>query len=245
MSEQRKAAILPLMQSDPIEEWRRITEVYREKSDEELLELADDFADLTDAAKQVLRDEMRRRGLPLHEERQPAIASHESSDQSTASQFDQDGLESDLAGIEREDDPRREYTWKTPLCECNDRVEAWQIYEVLRRAGIESWIEGSRRYPRYADFDHTNPRVVVAADQIEQARAVVAKPIPQEIIDESRMDRADYEPPSCPKCGAGDPILEGVNPANSWRCEACGMRWAEPIEAPPGADGHGQEFSPR
>src|SRR5580693_8203518 len=51
------------MQSNPAEDWQRLTEHYREISDEELRELAADFADLTEAAQQVLRNEMRNRGL--------------------------------------------------------------------------------------------------------------------------------------------------------------------------------------
>ena len=44
-------------------EWRRLTEHYREMSDGELYELADDFGNLTDTAQQVLRSEMKSRGL--------------------------------------------------------------------------------------------------------------------------------------------------------------------------------------
>ena len=51
------------MQSDPALEWRRLTEHYREMSDEELRELAADFANLTETAQQVLAQEMRSRGL--------------------------------------------------------------------------------------------------------------------------------------------------------------------------------------
>ena len=51
------------MQANPFEEWQRLTEHYREKSEEELRELAADFADLTETAQQVLRNEMRKRGL--------------------------------------------------------------------------------------------------------------------------------------------------------------------------------------
>ena len=51
------------MRIDPSEEWRRLTQLYREMSDEELYELEDDFAGLTEQAQQVLRDEMKTRGL--------------------------------------------------------------------------------------------------------------------------------------------------------------------------------------
>jgi hypothetical protein len=55
--------ILLAMQSDAGAEWERLTRIYAEKSDEELRELAEDFGNLTDVAQQVLRDEMKKRGL--------------------------------------------------------------------------------------------------------------------------------------------------------------------------------------
>ena len=51
------------MRIDPLEEWRRLTPLYREMSDEELYELDADFAGLTEQAQQTLRDEMKSRRL--------------------------------------------------------------------------------------------------------------------------------------------------------------------------------------
>ena len=51
------------MQANPLEEWQRLSELYREKNEEELRELANDFTDLTETAQQVLRDEMRKRSM--------------------------------------------------------------------------------------------------------------------------------------------------------------------------------------
>ena len=51
------------MQSDTGAEWERLTQLYAEKSDEELRELTEDFGNLTDTARQVLREEMRKQGL--------------------------------------------------------------------------------------------------------------------------------------------------------------------------------------
>ena len=128
-------------------------------------------------------------------------------------------------------DPPHEYTWKTQLCECETTEQAWQIHQVLAQAGFDSWVEqpGSRY-----SFGISYPRVMVAADQLEAAIEVAARPIPKEIVEESQIDSAEYEPPTCPKCGAGDPLLEGVDPVNSWRCEACGKEWTEsPDDAAP------------
>ena len=224
----RKAAILLLMQGNPAEDWQRLTEHYREMSDGELEELAADFVDLTETAQQVLRNEMRSRGL----DESPAVGEAPMSSVRPvaprwASSVDPDAREipPDDGEGNQEDDLPREYTWKTPLCECDDREQAWEIHEVLRRAGIESWVEqpGSRY-----SFGISSPRVMVAADQLEEAREIASRPIPQEVIDQSRMDVPDFEAPKCPKCGAGDPVLESADPTNVWLCEACGNQWTEP-----------------
>ncbi|MGB7169266.1 MAG: hypothetical protein WA374_21530 [Acidobacteriaceae bacterium] len=216
------------MQSDPGKEWERLTALYQEKSDEELLELGDDFGNLTDVARQVLRDELRKRGLsppqaenpnakPAPEDRRPVFGAWSRAIAEQNGNLDSNDEESgELESVE--------YTWKTLLCACDTREEAWQISEVLKRAGIESWIEA----PAQGSLDLTGPRVIVAADELEDARAIAARPIPQEIIDQSKVRVVDFVPPACPKCGAADPLLESVEPTNMWLCEVCGAEWSEP-----------------
>lgn len=53
---------------DPAEEWRYISERYRQMSDEELLALAPQSPELTHVAQQALASEMSRRGLKLQPE---------------------------------------------------------------------------------------------------------------------------------------------------------------------------------
>ncbi|MGP8173766.1 MAG: hypothetical protein ACLP7O_04360 [Terracidiphilus sp.] len=220
---ERKAAILLLMLGNPAEDWQRLTEHYREISDEELQELAGDFVDLTETAQQVLRNEMRNRGL---DEPRAASEASKSSNRPAAPRWDRPGnpdpgdIQSDAAGEGEEDDLPREYTWKTPLCECESREKAWQLREVLRRAGIDSWTD------RYL-VEEGYIRVTVAADQLEEALEIASRPIPQEIIDQSKMEMPEFEPPKCPNCGARDPVLEGVDPFNTWQCEQCGKEWTE------------------
>lgn len=230
------------MPGDAGTEWLRLTRLYEEKSEEELLDLAADFGNLTDVAQQVLRDEMRKRRLGTpekaieeaktrrvqDEQEQPAIFGRWNQtvpDEDVRSGADN---ENDDEEAEEDSDEPVEYTWKTLLRECADRGEAWQIAEVLRRAGIESWIEGSQSSD---SLDVRRPQVIVAADQLEEARAVLEKPIPQDVIDQSRVKVEDFVPPACPKCGAPDPLLESVEPSNTWRCENCGARWSDATPA--------------
>ncbi len=203
------------MQPHFADEWQRLTRSYSEKTDEELLELSADFVDLTEAAQQALRDELRTRHLPAPTNARPGAPPL---------------LEGQGGSADAPDDSSPEYTWKTLLCECHNQPHAWQISQLLKDAGIESWIE----LPR-GDLDLTGPRLLVAADQLDEARAIAERPIPQEIVDQSRMKEEDFSPPLCPKCGAADPLLLAVEPANTWRCDVCGTQWTDSVASPESA----------
>lgn len=209
------------MQEDTIAEWQRLAQLYSEMGDGELEELNSAIGDLTEVAQQVLRDEMKKRGL-----NEPRAAGEEHG-RVAASPRDCEADSSRAEDGAEEGDLPAEFTWKTVLCDCDDSEHAGQIRAVLREAGIESWVEGAGS--RVWD-GMSNPRILVAADQMEQACEILAQPIPQAIVEQSRMQIPDYEPPVCPSCGAGDPILEGADPVNAWRCESCGRQWTDPVE---------------
>jgi hypothetical protein len=217
-------------------EWQRITNVYRGMYDDELINLVADQEDLTDIARQVLDLELKRRGLGDLSHAAPTRPMPEPKRERRAVLLGNQGgapqLVLDYRKI-RDNEAPLEYTWKTPLCECESMEQAKQWCAVLQRAGIDNWIEepGSAGL-RYKEFVNTgselsNPRILVAADQLENARAIISNPIPEEVVVESKLTVPEFEMPKCPRCGAGDPALEGVNPFNSWRCEACGYQWSE------------------
>lgn len=220
------------MQTDPMAEWQRITEVYRGMYDDELLNLAADSEDLTDIARQVLDAELKRRGLgdvsnpakapklpePMRERRAALLGNQGGAPQIVLDH--RTNYDSDNGTIE--------YTWKTVLCECESQQQAELLSETLKLAGIDCWIETPNASPRYRALDIPYPRILVAADQLEQARAVASNPIPKEVIEESKApDPPEFVMPVCPRCGAKDPALEGANPFNSWRCDACGNQWTD------------------
>jgi len=198
------------MQINPVEEWQRLTAHYRGMLDGELEQLADSFGDLTETAQQILRSELRTRGLD--EPGTPKTARY--SEPRSSSRF------AGAVDPDEGDDSPKDYTWKTPLCDCDTSAQAYQLKEVLRRAGIESWVEGARA----GGF----PRILVAADQLDEAIGIANQPIPLDIIEEFRIEVPAYVPPTCPHCGAEDPVLEGAEPTNLWLCEACGRQWSDP-----------------
>ena len=217
------------MPVDPMEEWRRLTQLYSEMGDLEIRELASQINDLVPAAQQVLRDELKKRGftqrLPPEAQRtgQFGEAVHWQQEDDTAADRDEEGSEEDSRG----------YTWKIALCRCETRDEAAARSEMLRRAGIESWIQtsASRFVVPWLETGVGDNQVNVAADQLDHARTILAQPIPQEIIDQLKAEATApaFEFPRCPRCQAEDPILESVDPSNNWLCESCGHSWSDPL----------------
>ena len=229
-----------------------MAEHYRDLTDDELRELAADFADLTEAAQQALRGEMQSRGLgdPIRASNAsapsnapfPSPTAHLTnavSDDPTVNPLIAFGrapeLVPDTPSANGDDAGPHDYTWKTVLCECDTDEEARQLSEALQQAGIDCWIDGGRRSNAYIGYASeglaANLRILVAADQLDQARAIAARPIPPEIVAESQEDVADFVAPSCPSCGAPDPVLETVEPANCWKCEQCGREWTDSVPA--------------
>ena len=224
------------MQADPMEEWRRLTTHYGEMGDVEIRELANQINDLTDTARQILRDELKRRDISEKSLSSQATNRDAVDNDSAAVHWDSrevspQGADDDIAEI-----GSVEYTWKTGLCRCDSIDEAAQRGEMLRRAGIESWVQrpGARFVVPWLELGVGDLQINVAADQLEQARAIMAHPIPQDIIDEIKEEQSTpaYEIPSCPKCKAEDPTLESVQPSNNWFCESCGYTWSDPIPDP-------------
>jgi hypothetical protein len=213
------------MRPTPAEEWQRLTKLYSEMTDGQLLGLAETFSDLTETAQPILRDELRKRGLdepqevlqlpPDPSEREPTFAR-------IAPRFSESDRDGDSTDNDGDAEPIEEYTWKTDLCELATPEEAWQVREVLRLAGIDTW----DRRPSSL-FGSQTIRILVAADQLDEARAILAKPIPQDIIHQSKTPVEDFVAPKCPKCGASEPLLESVEPVNTWRCEVCDATWSD------------------
>jgi hypothetical protein len=215
------------MQIDPAAEWLRLSQVYGEMGDVEIRELDADRGNLTEVAQQVLRDELRKRSLkPLPDHANaPAMAAWHA-ERPVLSSLTPEDPAADAANGPTGSLPE-EFTWKTQLCECLDRPQAEQLAEVLRQAGVESWIQTP-----YSAFGLLYPRVFVAADQLELARQIADRPIPKAIANAADAEPEEYKLPHCPDCGSEDPVLQSADPANQWLCEACGAEWSDPVADP-------------
>ena len=211
------------MQNDPAQEWQRLTRLYGEMSDEELQNLAASFTDLTEFAQPILREEMRKRGLG-----DPAAVTQ-------SRRF----AGSQSAPSDPEESPRNDDEEEVPrayLCECEGADQINQLREALRRARVDSWVDSLSAALGRVQESQT-ARIFVPGDQLAVAREVASRPMPQDIIEESKIKVEDFVPPICPKCGAEDPLLESVEPTNTWRCENCGAQWTDSAAFDPASRG--------
>ena len=220
------------MQTNPLEQWQSLTALYGEMGDLEIRELAANVGDLTEVAQQVLREEMKKRGMQAN----PAATAQSRVSTSRDSELlDYVDINTEDTDADQDEDHSLDYTWKTVLCNCESLDEAGMRSEMLRRARIENWIErrGSRHsIPWVDELGVGDIQILVAADQLDQARIIAAQPIPIDILEESKTTEevTEYVAPKCPSCGAADPILESADPFNSWECESCGKKWTETID---------------
>jgi hypothetical protein len=221
------------MQTDPVEEWRRLTALYAEMGDVEIEELAAQIGDLTQTAKKILRDEMKKRGIS-----EDRLSQSAGSNAGVYSGVHRDDREDSYRSLDAETDVggTSSFTWKTGLCRCESIHEAAQRGEMLRRAGIESWVQrpGARFVvPWISEPGVGDIQLNVAADQLDEARAVVSQPVPPDIIAllEEQDATPPYELPRCPGCKAEDPTLESAERSNNWLCETCGYAWSDPLPA--------------
>jgi hypothetical protein len=220
------------MQDDPIRYLKDLAHTYRQMSDRELLDLAGKPEDLTEAAQQALSEEMKLRRLgsrkPWPEAEEAPPVPMENFHRAGVSRDASIGSEPEDPNLGGEDEAATEYTWKTLLCDCVSNDQAGQLREALRRRGIESWAGEVSATSRRV----IGPRVFVAADQLEEARAVAERPIPRDIVEDWNTPAPEFELPKCPRCGKNDSVmLVGTDPANTWYCEDCDAEWAEPQPA--------------
>lgn len=112
------------------------------------------------------------------------------------------------------------------IAECATAEGAWFLVHLLKEQGIRAAVSVPA-----TRMDLRAPQVRVAPDDEEKARSVLSKPVSVE--DREAYDsEPEVEPeplPVCPKCGAPDLILEGVDEVNHWHCEACGIKWDEDL----------------
>jgi hypothetical protein len=207
--------------TDDPQEWLRLNQRYQQMGDDELVQLRDDFDDLTPTAQDVLRPILQGRGLwphPTTSEIEPAETHRAdysfvrtASDAQCPVTADRDSLLKDNGVAVR-------------ACESLD--DASLLREYLQENKIESLVVTTKRgYPvRF-------PEILVFPDDVERASELLA----QADIDALRRAAEDDSGPiidgssQCPACGSAEILLQPSRPdcLNAWLCANCGRSWQD------------------
>jgi hypothetical protein len=199
---------------------RRFADEYVQMSEGELLRLATVYDSLVEPAQDALRGEFARRGMepPMVEEPEEATSQP-------------------LVTVRR----------------YRDLSEAIVGRATLESAGIFCFLQDENflRLDWGAAIALGGLRLQVRPQDVQAAEELLSQPIPESIEYESR---AEYLQPHCPRCGSIEITFEGSDRsaalvstfvlavplplgAESWRCHACGCRWADDEGgSPPGAN---------
>jgi hypothetical protein len=201
------------------DERRRITELYAQMADTELEAIAADSSELTDVARQALRDEIARR----------------------------EGLESAVAGPGP--GPGRdavELADFVSIRQVRDLHEALLAKGVLDSAEIECFMVDDNMVRM--DWFYSNLvggiKLCVKQEDAEAALDLLEQSIPEEFEVEGI---GPYEQPRCPKCQSLDIAFEELNQPvawisayllapiplhrKTWVCHSCGQQWKESEDA--------------
>jgi hypothetical protein len=186
------------------EQYQALVTLYGSYGNGELVELGRGMADLTEMAQEVLKGELKRRGLKITSVSEPVEA---------RVLTDEDLLD------------MRAYAASAPaecIFEYEEERAASAAYYALLREGIEAIVVSASD----TRSDNRGPRVVVIPKDAERAAAILSQPLADE-LPAAAEEPEEFDLPRCPACGGEDTLLESVDPVNQWRCDDCGNVWLE------------------
>lgn len=208
---------------NPMEEWQRLAEIYGGMNDLELERIANEAYQLTDAAREVLRNEIFRRRLDVSLQSSPA---EEHVDFPESPYTGRDDLDSELD--------------LAVLVTVLDAEEAARVEQALEYAGIAHFLG-----PENVDSTTavTTPFANGVDLKVRRADSHRAMHILRH-LDESNgsapkpEDEENTEPSvHCPSCGSKDVVLENVESGGEgagvlqskyyWTCDSCEHSWSD------------------
>lgn len=212
----------PMDTLGPASESLRLADNYRQMSDDELIELAQNPSELTDTAQGILAQEISSRKLKVPPADQPSrnyvSAPGEAPD--SESPYDED----------------REFV---NLCTVWSRRDAEQLQSLLVNAGIPFYIGPDK----VASVDDVKPSFAGGLDvfvmRIAQGSAanLLNNYEPEDEPEEEKEPEAEEFAIHCPKCHSTDVVFEkpgseqpedGTIPQKfDWECAACGYKWED------------------
>ena len=206
---------------DHAEEWLRLSEQYRQLSDDELIGLARQTSELTDGAQQALAQEIANRRLKIPPEEAGPPPSADQQPDST------DDSESAYA----ED---RELV---DICTVWSLADALKVQRLLDAAGIPFYVGPEKATDVEAVTSNYGNGLDVQIMKVglPWARLVLQQYFPADEPPEKNADDSANIAIHCPKCHSTEVVFEDLDrgPENSegkplskfkWTCDSCGTR---------------------
>jgi DNA-directed RNA polymerase subunit M/transcription elongation factor TFIIS len=203
---------------DPVEEWRHLSERYRQMSDDELLALAWQNSELTDVAQQALAQEISQRRLKLPPGETPAPP-------------------------EPEPQPDSAYAEDRELVEIStvwSLSDALQLQTLLDRAGIPFFMGPEKAASVGAVTSNLVNGVSVQIMRIglPWAHQALRDYTPTNEPGPRQEEEHGDLPVCCPKCHSTEVIFERLitepttatddsPPKFEWACDSCGHEWED------------------
>ena len=238
---------------DPEQERQQLADHYSRQVDGRLEKVAREGYELSDLAKEVLRAELKKRGLqvelaqfvPARIKKAPEPADRPEADAPEADA----GAGQELPQLDSEAEDEELVT----IRRFRDLPEALLAKGSLDSAGIECGLADDNMVRM--DWFYSNAiggiKLLVKAEEAASAEQILSQPIPEN-FDVSGV--GEYEQPRCPKCGSLDINFRELDPATyfslgvtylgvgvpipihrqAWRCHSCDVEWEEDDMAEPG-----------
>jgi DNA-directed RNA polymerase subunit M/transcription elongation factor TFIIS len=204
---------------DPAAEWLRLSERYRQMSDNELLALVVHSSELTEVAQQTLANEISQRGLKLQPEEQPAPPPPAEPPPDSASSYDEDRK-------------------LVEICTVWSSSDALQLQTLLDRAGIPFFMGREKA----TGIDAVTSNFVNGVSvKIMQIGVPWARQAMQNYIPANGPRKQDEDTDlsvRCPRCHSTQIVFERLIaeptsetddsvPKFAWTCDACGHQWED------------------
>jgi DNA-directed RNA polymerase subunit M/transcription elongation factor TFIIS len=209
---------------DPAGEWLRLSEHYRQLSDDELVGMARQTSELTDVAQQALAQEIAKRRLKLPPEASAAPRSPEPQPDSA-----EDG-ESPYAEDRELVDIRT--VWSL--------ADALKLEHLLDTAGIPFYMgpEKATGVDAVTSNFANGLNVQIMQVGVPWARQALQQYFPADEPPEEKADESDDLAIHCPRCHSMEVVFEDPDrgPDNAdgkpsskfkWTCDSCGHEWED------------------
>jgi DNA-directed RNA polymerase subunit M/transcription elongation factor TFIIS len=229
---------------DPAGEYLRISERYRQMSDEELLVLAPQSSELTPLAQQALASEVRSRGLKIEVQnagqsrpsqfRRPQFRPPPTAIEPESSTVDSDGSASLAAS------PYDEERKLVDLCTVWSVRDALKVQNILDAAGIPFFMGTEKAAGVDLVTSNFAEGVVVQVMKIGRpwARQAMQHYRPEDEATPEVEEKQGDLTVRCPKCHSEEIVFEGGTDTLivagddsaqkfQWMCDSCGHQWED------------------